>query len=93
VGQSAGLLDDAVDGFGAAVGHTAGGEVGQDLLAPLPQRAAESGDFVDRAGVQGLEELLGELTTRRVGRGVVDRADLLVDLPGEFDLAVGVTGR
>ena len=35
VGESAGLLDDAVDGFGTAVGDSAGVEVGKDLSASL----------------------------------------------------------
>jgi hypothetical protein len=49
VGEAAGLLDDDVDGFGAAVGDAAGGtgvEVGQDQGFPRPEdpsRRASSG--------------------------------------------------
>lgn len=37
VGEPSGLLDDAVDGLGAAVRHPAGGEVREDLFAPAAQ--------------------------------------------------------
>lgn len=46
----ASLFDEQVDGSGATVGHAAGVEVGQDLLAPLTQGAPEAGDLGDRAG-------------------------------------------
>ena len=42
-------LDEAVDGFGAAVVRAGGGEVGQERLAPLLQAPAEAGDLGDRA--------------------------------------------
>jgi hypothetical protein len=48
-GQAADLLDDQVDGLGAAVGHPVGIEVGQHLLPPGAEGAAEAGDFGDRA--------------------------------------------
>ncbi len=88
--QAPGLFDDEVDRFGAAVGHPAGGEVGQDLGVPLLQGAAEPGDLGDGAGVQAVEEVLGERAAGRRGGGVVDGADALVDLPCEVDLAVRV---
>jgi len=91
VGEAAGLLDDAVDGFGAAVGDAAGGEVGQDLGPPLPQCPAQAGDLGDRAGVQGVEQFLGQLAALSRGGRVVDAADLLIDLPDELDFTVGVT--
>ena len=86
-----GLLDDAVDRFCPAVADAAGYEVGQDLLAPAAQNLAESLDLGDRAGVERVEELLGELAARGLAFGLVDRADLLVDAPGDLNLAIGVT--
>ncbi len=41
VGEPADLLDDQVDGFGAAVGDPTGVEVGEHLLAPGLQCSAE----------------------------------------------------
>jgi hypothetical protein len=94
VSEPPGLLDDAVDRFGTAVADAAGDEVGQDLLAPSPQCLAEPGDFGNRAGVQGVEDLLGDVAAGGGAVGVVDRADPLVDVPGDLDLAVGSpTGR
>ena len=49
VGEGAGLLDDQVDRFGAAVGDPTGVEVGQDLRSPGPQCPAEAADLADRA--------------------------------------------
>jgi len=88
-----GLLDDAVDRFCPAVADAAGYEVGQDLLAPAAQSLAESLDLGDRAGVERVEELLGELAARGLAFGVVDRADLLVGASGYLNLAIGVTDR
>src|SRR5262249_60337331 len=48
--QAAGLLDEQVDCFGAAVGNATGLEVGEHLLAPGRQGAAEPCDFGNRAG-------------------------------------------
>jgi hypothetical protein len=90
VREASGLLDDAVDGLGAAVGDAPGGEVGEDFGSPLPKRPAEPGDLLDGAGVEGVEELLGLLAATRRRRGVVDPADCLVDRPGEFDFPVRV---
>jgi hypothetical protein len=45
VGEPADLLDDQVDGFGAAVGDAAGVEVGKHLLPPGLEGAAEPGHF------------------------------------------------
>src|SRR5215213_2536413 len=42
-------FDDAVHGFGAAVVGSAGGEVGQELVLPGPEGAAEPRDLGDRA--------------------------------------------
>ena len=39
------MFDDAVDGFGAAVAGPSGGEVGEELLPPGGQCAAEPGDL------------------------------------------------
>ena len=63
VGEPADLLDDQVDGFGAAVGDAAGVEVGQHLLAPGLQGAAEPGDLGDRAGREAGDDLLGDPPT------------------------------
>jgi len=93
VGEPAGLFGDAVDGFCAAVGHPAGGEVGEDLCVPAAQRAAESLDLGNGAGVEGVEYLLCDLAPRGGVGGVIDRADLLIDQPGDFDRAVGVADR
>ena len=43
--------------------------------------------------MERVEELLGELAARGLALGVVDRADLLVDAPGDLNLAIGVTDR
>jgi hypothetical protein len=48
-------FDDAVDGFGASVVGPLGGEVGQELVAPGPECAAESGDLGDRAAGERLQ--------------------------------------
>ena len=94
MGEASSLLDHAVDGLGAAVGDPAGGEVGEQLLPPGPQRPAEAGELWDGAGVQRPEQLLRPLATSDRGGGViVDLPDALVDAPGEFDLAVRVTSR
>ena len=50
VGEPADLLDDQVDGFGAAVGDPRGVEVGEYLGSPGAERAAEPGDLWDGAG-------------------------------------------
>ena len=91
--QSTDLLDDEVDGLGAAVGDPAGGEVGQDLGPPLSQRPPEPGDLGDRAGVQGLEEPLRDLLAGGRRAGAVDRPEPLIDAPGEFDFPVRVPDR
>ena len=48
-GDAAVEFDDAVDGFGTAVAGPSGGEVGEELLPPGSQRAAEPGDLGNRA--------------------------------------------
>ena len=63
VSKPADLLNDHVDRFGAAVGDPAGVEVRQDLLAPGAEGAAEPGDLGDRAGVEAVEHLLGDLSS------------------------------
>lgn len=45
VRESAGLLDDEVDRLGAAVADAVGVEVGQELVPPGAEGAAESGDL------------------------------------------------
>ena len=51
-GDAAVEFDEAVDGLGAAVAGTSGGEVGQERLPPLLECLAESLDLRDRAGRQ-----------------------------------------
>ena len=61
-------FDDAVDGFGASVVGPLGGEVGQELVAPGPECAAESGDLGDRAAGERLQGGGGDpLTFRETG--------------------------
>ena len=93
VRMAPGLFDEQVDRFSAAVVDSAGGEVGQDLLAPLTQSLSEAGDLVDRTGVQCLEELVGRSLAGRWARGAVDAADGLVDPPGQLDFSGRVTDR
>lgn len=79
-------------GFGAAVGDAAGVEVGQHLGSPGPQGAAEAGDFGDGAGVEGVEDLLGQPAAgglRHVWRpsrhGLDRQVTAMVDLTRDAD--------
>src|SRR4249919_456412 len=72
--------------FGAAVGDSIGVEVGQHLGLPGLQRSAEPGDLGDRTGGEAGDHLLRNLAAAGCG-GVVDRAELLVALPGQVDLS------
>jgi hypothetical protein len=45
-------------GLGAAVGHAVGVEVGEHLLLPGVEGAAEAGDLGDRAAGEGFDHLL-----------------------------------
>ena len=56
-GDAAVELNEAVDGFGAAVGGAGGVEVGQELAAPLLEGPAEAGDLRDRAGRKAVDDL------------------------------------
>ena len=88
MGDAAVELDEALDGFGAAVGGTVGVAVAEGRCAPLAQRLPEAGDLGDRLGRQGGEDLLGEEAAGGVAGLVVGRADLL-GAPGgdlEFDV-------
>jgi hypothetical protein len=91
VGEPADLLDDQVDGFGAAVGDPTGVEVGEHLLAPGLQCSAEPSHLRDRTRREAGNHLLSDPATL-AGAGVVDGAELLVALPGQVDFAVGVAG-
>src|SRR5215213_2451381 len=91
MGEPADLLDDQVDGLGAAVGDAGGVEVGRHLLAPGLEGAAEPAYLGDRAAGEAVQHLVADRAALP-GAGVVDRAELLVALPGEVDLSVRVAG-
>jgi hypothetical protein len=91
VGEPANLLDDPVDGLGAAIADAVGVEVGQDLCFPGAEGAAQGGDFGDRAAVEAVEHLDRDLAAFRRG-GVVDGAQLLIALPGQVHLSCGIAG-
>jgi hypothetical protein len=55
------------------------------LGSPGPQSPAEPGDLGDWAAGEAVEDLLCDLAAGRRD-GVVDRAELLVALPGQVDL-------
>ena len=59
-GDAAAELDEAVDGFGAAVARPVGVEVGQQRCPPAAQSLPEPGDLRDRAGRQPLDQLLSQ---------------------------------
>lgn len=63
-GDAAAEFDDPVVGLGPAVGRAVGVEVGQECRSPAAQCLVEPGDLGDRAGRQGCDQLLGQLTTR-----------------------------
>ena len=71
-GDTAVEFDDPVDGFGAAVVGAAGGEVGQELVFPRSEGAAESGDLGDWATRERLEYLNrdGPAVEQALGRGM-----------------------
>jgi len=92
VGEASGLLDEQVDGLSSAVGDAVGLEPGHDVLAPHLQGAAESGDFGDRTGGEGGDDLLGDGPAGGRGLGLVHRSELLVGVPGDGGLESGVAG-
>jgi hypothetical protein len=63
VGQAPGLLDDEVDGLGAAVADPVGVEAGQDVVLPVAQSAPEACDF--GVGQSGKEAMTGNPLKRR----------------------------
>jgi hypothetical protein len=91
VGQPADLLDDQIDGFGAAIGDSAGIEVGEHLLAPGLEGTTESGDLGNWIGGEAGDHLLSNPATLG-GAAVVDGAELLVALPGQVNFPVRVAG-
>ena len=70
VGEAADLFDDQVDGFCAAVGDAAGVEVGEHLLPPGLEGAAEPSHLGDRAGREAGDDLLRDPSTFRRELGV-----------------------
>ena len=85
-------FDDPVHGFGAAVVGSAGGEVGQERPAPFAQGPSEAGDFGDRAGVEGREDLLGPSLPLGEISCPVGRSEVLGAAPGDVDRLVGLVG-
>ena len=77
MGEAADLLDDQVDGLGAAVGDAVGVEVGQHLCPPGTEGAAEAGNLGDRAAVEGVNHLLRDRPAV-FGTGVVGRSELSI---------------
>jgi hypothetical protein len=63
-------LDDAVDGFGAAVVGPLGAEVGQELVSPGPECSADLGDLGDRAAGERLQDGGRDLLTLRKVSGM-----------------------
>src|SRR3954447_15087919 len=92
VGKAAGLLDEQVDGFCAAVADAVGVEPGQDMRSPHLQGAAEASDLGDRAGGKRADDLFGDSLALRRGRGLVHRPELLVGVPCDGDLEAGIAG-
>ena len=85
-------LDQSVDGFGAAGVGAAGVEVAEELAAPLSQGPSEAGDFGDRAAGERVEDLDRDPSARGVAGLVMDRAELLGAVVGDFDLNVAFVG-
>ena len=85
-------FDDPVHGFGAAVVCSAGGEVGQERPAPFAQGPSEAGDFGDRAGVEGREDLLGPRATFGEVLGAVGGSQVLGAASSDVDGLVGWVG-
>ena len=81
VGEAAGLLDEQVDGFGAAVGHPAGVEVGQHLGPPGTQGAA----CPDRRVFQA-QPLITLASQRRVARGDRRRTTAMCRFSGRANI-------
>ena len=88
VGDAAGLLDQSVDRFRAAVGDAVGGEVGQERLAPLLECSSEAGDLGDRAAGERVDDRQCDLPTLGERFGGEGRAELLVAAPGDGNLEV-----
>jgi hypothetical protein len=91
VSYPADFLDDQVDGFGAAVADAVGVEVGQHLGPPGAEGAPEPGDLRNRADVEAVQYIDRDLASLR-WYGVLDRAKLLIALPGHVHLLGGVAG-
>lgn len=91
MGEPLGLLDEHVDGLGAAVAQPVGGEVGEDLSPPGAQGPSQPGDLGERAGREAGDDLLGQRSALAQAAGArLDGAELLVAGPGQLDLAVRV---
>jgi hypothetical protein len=86
-------LDEAVDGFGAAVDGAAFVEVSEELAAPLLQGASEAGDLGDGADEEGGEDLLGDRPAGGMAVLVVAGADLLGAPPRDLHFEVILSGR
>src|SRR5215218_10998262 len=91
VSQPTDFLDDQVDRLGAAVGDAVGVEVGQHLLLPGFEGAAQTGNLGDGAAGKAVEYFGGDLAAFGRG-GVVDGTELLVALPGQVRLLGRIAG-
>lgn len=85
--DAAELFNEEIHRFGGSVGGAGSVEVGEQLHPPAAQGPAQPGDLRDRAAGQDLDESAGPLAALLRGRGVVDRAQVLGDLPGKRYLA------
>jgi len=67
-------------------------EVAEELAAPLSRGASEAGDFGDRAAGEVSRTLDRDPSTRGVAGLVIDRAELLGAVLGDFGLDVAFVG-
>ncbi|MPM79463.1 hypothetical protein SDC9_126497 [bioreactor metagenome] len=89
-GEAAVEFDDPVDGLGAAIVGPAGGEVGQERCPPASEGPPESGDLGDRAGVEGVQDLLRTAASLRGVGCLVGGPQVLGAAPRDVDLHVGL---
>ena len=90
--RAASRLDDQVERLSAAVGECGWCRTWPGRAEPCPQGPAEAGDLGDRVVRKRGDDAFG--ATPALGRtaGLVDRAELLVGVPGGGDLGPRVIG-